>query len=411
MPLRILLTEGSSLSARHTLSALGPLGQTLDVCDARPALCLARFSRYSGRLFHCPPLATDPAGYLEFVLARLRADRYDVLFPCHDQAFLLSRFREDLGKVTGLAVPAFDAMRRMQSKAEFVRVLSELSLPFPESVLCCSSADIPAGVSFPAYLKLAHSTAGCGVWHLRNRQDLETALAGISQSVAGEFLIQQPASGAFCVAQSVFQQGRLVAAHCYSARAQGIGGSAWARTSVSHPVVIEHLERLGSHLSWHGALMLDYFYDASTGPAYVDSNPRIGETMNATLSGVNLCEAVVRVSRGEPVERYPAARSGVRTHSLIMSLLALAHQTQSRRALLSELQNARAGRGEYADSEEDLTRFRDDRRSLIPAAYLAGKLLLNPRAADRVVEQTVDNYALTDSAVAQILAVPDPGRA
>src|SRR5262249_13862373 len=153
--------------------------------------------------------------------------------------------------------------------------------------------------------------------------------AGVLQCLGHEFLIQQPAAGTFCVAQSVFQQGRLVAAHCYQARAQGIGGSAWARTSVAHPLVIEHLERLGGHLAWHGALMLDYLYDPSTGPAYVDSNPRIGETMNATLSGVDLCEALVRVSRGEEVGRYPESRAGIRTHSLMMSLMALARKTRS----------------------------------------------------------------------------------
>src|SRR5262249_27216894 len=155
------LTEGSSLSARHTLSALGPLGHTIDVCDPLPAMCLARFSRYTRGLFRCPPFASDPTGYLEFVLARLRADLYDVLFPVHDQAFLLSGFRDALRKMGGLAVPPFDIMRRMQSKAEFVRVLRELSLPHPETVLYSSPADIPGTVTFPAYLKLAHSTAGC----------------------------------------------------------------------------------------------------------------------------------------------------------------------------------------------------------------------------------------------------------
>jgi predicted ATP-grasp superfamily ATP-dependent carboligase len=371
-------------------------------------MCVARFSRYTRQLFRCAPFAVDPAGYLEFVLGLLRASCYDVLVPVHDQAFLLSRFRNELSKLTGLAVPAFDVVRRMQSKAKFVRVLRDLSLPHPETILCSSAAEIPAAISFPAYLKLAHSTAGCGVWHAANRQALEVALARMPQT-GGEFLIQQPAHGAFCVVQSVFQEGRLVAAHCYQARAQGIGGSAWARTSVLHPVVIDHLERLGRHLAWHGALMLDYFYDSATGPAYVDSNPRIGETMNATLSGVNLCEALVRVSRGEEVGRYPESRAGVRTHSLIMSLMAVAQTTRSRRALLSELKNARSGRGEYATSEDDLTRFHDDRRSLIPAAYLAGKLLLNPGASDRVVQETVDNYALTESAVARILALPDRG--
>jgi predicted ATP-grasp superfamily ATP-dependent carboligase len=404
--LRILLSEGSSLSARHTLSALGPRGCSIDVCDPRPGFCLARFSRYVRKVYCCPSFALDPAGYLAFLTARLKNERYDVLFPVHDQAYLLSRFRDDLTLLAGLAVPEFNVMRRMQSKAEFVRVLRELALPHPETRLCRFPTDVPPDVRLPAYLKLAHSTAGCGVWLVVDRRELDAGLARIGPGAAAEFLIQQPATGAFCVAQSVFQNARLVAAHCYQARAQGIGGSAWARTGVSHPVVIEHLERLGSHLAWHGALMLDYFYDPATGPAYVDSNPRIGETMNATLSGVNLCEALVRVSRGEPVERYPSPRSGVRTHSLIMSLLALAQTTRSRRRLLAELKTAWSARGEYAASDEDLTRFHDDRRSLIPAMYLATKLILNPASADQVVQQTVDNYSLNESAVGRILALP-----
>jgi hypothetical protein len=90
----------------------------------------------------------------------------------------------------------------------------------------------------------------------------------------------------------------------------------------------------------------------------------------------------------------------------MMSLLALARETRSRRRLLAELRTAWSTRGEYAASEEDLTRIHGDRRSLIPAAYLAGKLLLNPAAADRVVQQTVDNYALSEAAVERILKLP-----
>jgi predicted ATP-grasp superfamily ATP-dependent carboligase len=399
--LRILLTEGSSLSARQTLTALGPLGYSIDVCDPQPGWCLARFSRYVRKLFRCPPFDLDPAGYLAFLVARLKSDRYDVLFPVHDQAYLLSRFRDDLAPLSGLAVPPFDVVRRMQSKAEFIRVLEELALPHPETVICTAPAEVSGDIRLPAYLKLAHSTAGCGVWHVSDRRELKSLLAQLPQE-SGELLIQQPGQGAFCVAQSVFQEGRLVAVHCYQARAQGVGGSAWARSGVSHPVVIGHLERLGRHLAWHGALMLDYFYDPDAGLAYVESNPRIGETVNAFKSGVNLCEALVRVSRGEEVERYPDARVGVRTHSLMMNLMALAQQTRSRPRLLAELKRAWSARDEYESSEEELTPFGDDRRSLIPAAYLAAKLLLAPASADRVIRQTVENYALSEAGVERI---------
>src|SRR5262245_53068395 len=105
---RILLSEGSSLSARQALSALGQLRCTIDVCDSHPRRCLARLLRYVHWIFRSPLFATVHAGYLQFVVARLKAERYDVLLPVHDQAYLLSRFRDDLTPLAGLAVPPFE---------------------------------------------------------------------------------------------------------------------------------------------------------------------------------------------------------------------------------------------------------------------------------------------------------------
>src|SRR5262249_5039282 len=161
--------------------------------------------------------------------------------------------------------------------------------------------------------------------------------------------------------------------HCYQARAQGVGGSAWARTGVANPIVLEHLERLGRHLAWHGALMLDYFHDAVRGPAYIDANPRIGETMNATLSGLNLCAALGKVALGEAPGARSIGRSGVRTHALMMGLLAEAQASGSRWRLARLLRAAWSGRREFQQSVEELAPVRGDRQSLIPVAFLAAK--------------------------------------
>src|SRR5262245_12876436 len=183
---RVLMSEGSSLSARQTLSALGPLGYALDVCDPRPGMCLARFSRYVRRIFRCPSFATDPAGYLQFVVARLNSERYDVLLAVHDQAYLLSRYRDDLTALTGLALPGFKAMQQMQSKAGLAAVLRELNLPQPATITCRSPDDVPADVVFPAYVKLAHSTAGCGVWRVADRHQLDETVTRVFRETEGE---------------------------------------------------------------------------------------------------------------------------------------------------------------------------------------------------------------------------------
>ena len=218
-----------------------------------------------------------------------------------------------------------------------------------------------------------------------------------------EVLVQQLRRGSFCVVQSVFQHGRLLAAHSYQARAVGVGGSAWVRQGVEHPRVRQDLARLGAHLGWHGALHLEYFDEPATHtPVYVDANPRIGETMNATLSGLNLCELLLRVSLGERLEPLSPARAGIRTHSLLMSLLALAQQHATRRRLLAECWQAWTGRGLYSGSEEELTRAGQDPCSLLPAVFVALRLFLRRGAAESIVHGAVERYALSEAGVRAI---------
>ena len=65
--IRILLSEGSSTNVREMITALGPLGYTLDICDPNP-LCMGRFSRYVHRVYRCPTSGSDPVGYLKFII-------------------------------------------------------------------------------------------------------------------------------------------------------------------------------------------------------------------------------------------------------------------------------------------------------------------------------------------------------
>jgi hypothetical protein len=74
----------------------------------------------------------------------------------------------------------------------------------------------------------------------------------------------------------------------------------------------------------------------------------------------------------------------------------------TRRALLAELWQACTHQGLYAGSQDELVRPREDLFSLLPAAWLTGLLLLNPRSAERLVNGTVENYALTEDAARTI---------
>ena len=152
---------------------------------------------------------------------------------------------------------------------------------------------------------------------------------------------------------------------------------------------------------------MDYIHNAETGQiSYIDANPRPGEPLNATLCGLNLSEILLQVSVDREILPPPTPRPGVRTHTLVMGLMALAHEGASRRRLLAELRRAWAHQAPYDASQDEITRPREDLPSLIPAVYLAVRLLLNPSAARRIVGRTVDNYSLTEAAVEAIRQLP-----
>jgi hypothetical protein len=204
------------------------------------------------------------------------------------------------------------------------------------------------------------------------------------------------------VTQAVFDKGRAVAMHSYQARALGVGGSARCRESVTRPIAEEHLRLLGQSLRWHGALHVEYFCNGSGKPNYIDANPRIGETMNATLSGTNLCDVLVQVSLGSAGRTAAPSLAGVRSHNLLTSLLALAECGADRRELLQNLFQAHFKRGLYQASEEEMTFLARDWPSAIPLVAVMLRLFANRAAAREMVGNTVANYGLTASGVDKI---------
>lgn len=407
-PLKILFTEGTSLSARHSLYTLGRY-HTIDILDPNP-LCQCRFSSLRRRFTRSPHYAKDPDGFLRFLADLLKREKYDVVMPTHEQVYLLSKFRDQVGRLSAIALPDFGAMETMQNKADFAKLLTQLDLPQPETHYIRSRADLSRSWQFPLYLKLAHSTAGMGVFRLKNEQELKAKAAelearGLLSGVA-EAVVQQPARGNQATVQAVFDQGRLVGIHSFDARKLGVGGMSSARTGADHPIVREHVTKLGAHLNWHGAMFIDYYYDYATGrPEYIECNPRVGETVNAWLSGVNLPDLLARVSLGEQVPTAPMTRSGVRTQQFMMILISAAYDGASRSELTRDIKAFRRGEGLYADAQDELTRPQDDRLSRLPLWWISMQLLAWPALAKNIVASTIANYSLPESATERVRAM------
>jgi predicted ATP-grasp superfamily ATP-dependent carboligase len=398
---RILLSEGSSLSARQAITTLGLAGHEIEVCDPAP-ICIGRFSRFVRRFHRCPGLGHDPVGYLDFLLDLLAGDKFDVLLPTHEQGYLLAKVAGRLVPLTGIALPAFEDYVAAHGKASFSRLLTELRLPQPHAEIVASAAALRRTTIFPAVVKTGIGTASRGVRFVRKPGDLDHVTAAFENDGAfGDEVIVQALEGGYLErAQAVFCHGHLVGAHAYRQIAQGAGGGDTVKESVSRPQVRAHLAQIGERLNWHGALSVDYLLDESRNlPLYIDCNPRLVEPVNALFSGVDLAGLLLAVSLGETPDEVPASRPGTRTHMSAQGLLGCALRGGSRSALAAEAWHLWHGDGPDAGGREELTPVGLDPWSVVPLAYVALHLLVDPRSATRFAEQTSRSHQLNRMAV------------
>ena len=402
--LRILLSEGSSTSARQAITALGINGHHVEICDP-DAHCLGRFSRFVRKFHRCPGLREHPAEYLTFVLDLIARRRFDVLLPIHEQGLLFAKVRERLEPRIAVALPSFESYRTALAKADFSRLLRELELPQPPTRIVKTAGELPTIDRFPCVIKTSIGTASRGTFIVRHPAELERALRELAEAdaFADEILLQDFVAGPLEHAQAVFARGSLLASHAYRQVAAGAGGGPARKQSVRRPLVHEHLARIGDRLAWHGALSLDYIWqEGDDTPLYIDCNPRLVEPMNAFWSGLDLTQLLIDVSRGQVPPPAPNSRAGIRTHLAMQALLGCAIRSGSRRDLLREVWLLLRRRGPYAGSREELTPVGLDWLSILPLLMTMLFLLASPRLAHELPKRGWGAHLLSPQTIRMI---------
>jgi hypothetical protein len=407
--MRVLLTDGSGLTARQVATQLSLAGHVVEVLSPDP-FSLTRFTRHVRRLHRVEPFGSAPFAWMDTALGVYRTGGFDALFPTQEQVAVLSRVSGELrSSGVATAVPTFDALRKVQDKISASATLSELGLPQPHSTVVSDAGALAAWDDLPAYVKIPIGTATTGVRHVKEPGDLEAVAATLEGDGAfseSGVLVQEPATGPLVMVQAVFREGALVASHANKRAREGVSGGASHKVSVDLPVIREHLEMLGGRLAWHGALSADVIL-TEQGPSYIDINPRLVEPGNAWRSGVDLVSALLNVAcakGAEPSGAQPPGRPGVATHQLILAVLGAAQHVGTRRAVLAELLSAGRRQGSYENSVEELTPLRHDLRTAVPVIAASSIAMARPASWKAFSSGAVANYALTPAAWREILA-------
>jgi len=391
--MRVLLTEGSGLASRQVATRLDQLGHEVLAAVSDP-LCLARFTRHVRHLVRVPPFGADPFGWFDAVLERAVALDVEVVFPTQEQVTVLSHELPRL-RAAGLctAVAPFAALARVQDKVTARATLEAAGVAQPRSVVVRDRSDLDAWSAYPAFVKAPIGTASSAVRRVEDRSELAAAVLSLLGSEAA-VLVQEGAEGTLVMAQSVFDGGTMIAFHANERVREGVNGSASVKRSMDLPELRAAMDRLGSRLSWHGALSLDAIVTAD-GPVVIDVNPRLVEPANAIAAGSDLVALLLGVATGTTPTQRGESRPGVTTHQLLMAVLGAAQHTGRRRAVVGEIAAALTHRAAYAGSHEELLPLRGDWRTLSLPVLATMATLVHPASYRWFAQGAVAGYALS----------------
>ena len=231
---------------------------------------------------------------------------------------------------------------------------------------------------------------------MADRTELDRAATGRT------VLVQAAVNGPLAMCQSVFDAGSLVAFHANERTAEGAGGGASHKRSISLPEVRRYFEILGQDLHWHGALSADVVL-GDGGPFFIDVNPRLVEPQNAYLAGVDLVGSMMELATGGHPAVQAEGTTGVATHQLLLAVLGAAQHGRGRRGVLAEVVQAASSSRDYLGSSEELTPLGHDMRSIIPVAMAAAATFVAPTSFRWFAAGNVANYALSEPGWQDIL--------
>lgn len=216
----------------------------------------------------------DYARELNAVIAR---ERIDLLLPTCEEAFYLSRIREQLPATLRVCVADFDTMRALHSKWLFLRHAHASGMVVPDSARVDSIGDARdwAG-DRPVVLKPEYSRFGVHVQlHPRGLDD------AASLPLPGSWVVQALCQGQELCSYAVADGGRLLAHVCYEPVHRLARSSSYWFRSVDCPPIRAATAALVAQLGYTGQIAFDWIRTADGRCQALECNPR-------AISGVHL---------------------------------------------------------------------------------------------------------------------------
>jgi predicted ATP-grasp superfamily ATP-dependent carboligase len=286
-------------------------------------------SRYCARALMLPDYVSEPAAYVDAVLAFAREHGTKVVMPVGDANItLLAPHREKFAEIGSfLAVASDAALEVANDKTRTLEVAAKLDIAYPKSVQVNGVEDLreaEAQFGYPFVLKPTVSWTGAQAnravpVEVVNEAEAREATTGFLEA-GGEVIAQQLATGRK-EGVSLFIVNGEVLAHCgciAHRTTPPLGGVSAMRESYAVPEdLLAAAVNLATTIGVEGPSEVEFRRDASGRPLLMEINARLAGTLeNAIHSGVNFPLMIWQWGTGQPIDRVTSYKTGVRTRWL-----------------------------------------------------------------------------------------------
>ena len=272
--MNILVTSSRMPFALDVIRKLGRAGHRVHAADTFYS-APGSHSRWVAEHFELIAPEADAGVYLTQIDEVVRRCEIDLIVPCFEEVFYLSRHRERIRPRAELFAADFPLLARLHQKASFHALAVELGLPTPGTELASDRAELAAALArVPRYVaRPAWSRGGLEV--LANAGPLAGAVAleDCVPTPARPWIVQEYVDGVDLCSFSVARHGKVVA-HCTYVHPKEIehaGGIVFE--SVVDGEVLANVRRVVEATGYHGQISMD-FRRGPRGLVVLECNPR-----------------------------------------------------------------------------------------------------------------------------------------
>jgi hypothetical protein len=232
-------------------------------------------SRYVTGHFVYPSPRRDTAGFLAELERIVREHQIDVIVPAFEETFYISTQIERLSRFAKVFASPFPVLARLHDKGAFQRLVTQLGLPVPETVLVTSRDELREATGrLGSYFARAAFSRG-GVCCLTNTGPLAGWLDmdEVHPTPASPWLVQPFVEGETVCTYSTAHGGRVSSHLMYRIPRQRKHSTGIQFEAIDATRSLKLIEPIVAELGYTGQISFDFLVTGD-GLTFVECNPR-----------------------------------------------------------------------------------------------------------------------------------------